>query len=148
MLVIDQLKQNSKGFDDKKMNNLASKFNTIVKVLLNIGAGMSKSNEFEDIFEDIEEKICDIFLKMGINENDIRDFFASLCQTFGTLLERLTFTRHKQRFTQTWSRYIDGMRDFALHMFLVKTNTNAPPSSISPSLHSSFGVGVEATTGT
>eukprot|EP01117_Protostelium_nocturnum_P015916 TRINITY_DN6204_c0_g1_i8.p2 TRINITY_DN6204_c0_g1~~TRINITY_DN6204_c0_g1_i8.p2 ORF type:complete len:442 (-),score=111.15 TRINITY_DN6204_c0_g1_i8:2374-3699(-) len=131
--VTDSLKKH--GFDDKRLSSLNLKFSQIVKVLLNIAAGMLKTKEFEDIFEDIEEKVTEVFVKMEMTEKETSSFFNSLCgSSFETLLNKVTSSRHKQRFYQAWIRYCDGIRDFVLHMFAASSQIAS-----SPALGSSYG---------
>lgn len=114
-LVFEQIKSDKKT--DKKLSNLATKFQVILKALLNIGAGISKSKEFEDIVEDLEDKILDTIISIGLSKSHVDDFFTYLCQTFDPLLDTMTFTRHRQRFSKSWLRYLDGIRLSLLHMY-------------------------------
>jgi len=128
VLVINMMKSQSK-MEDKKLTNVSSKFNVIVKALLNIGAGISKAKEFEDIFEDLEEKIAETCIKIGLSDKEVNEFFTFLDRTFATLLEKFVFTRHRDRFIKTWSRFLDAIRKCVLHMYEVNVglseNVNA-----------------------
>jgi len=92
------------------LNNFSSKFSVIVKALLNIGAGISKSKEFEEIFEDLEEKVADTCFRVGLSHEEVDYFVKFLVQTFNKLLDTLSVVRHRQRFAKTWLRYLEGIR--------------------------------------
>lgn len=115
-LVLDKMKNND-SMNEKKLNNFGSKFQSIVKALLNIGGGISKSKEFEEIFEDLEEKVADTLYSIGLSKQEVDEFYTLMIQTFEPLLDTLTFTRHRQRFTKTWFRYLEGIRLCLLHMY-------------------------------
>jgi hypothetical protein len=117
-LVLEKMKQTD-IMNEKTLVNFASKFQVIVKALLNIGAGISKSKEFEEIFEDLEEKVADTCFRIGLSSEEVNYFFTSLVETFDKLLDTLTVIRHRQRFTKTWFRYLEGIRLCLLHMYQV-----------------------------
>lgn len=114
---MDQMKQIS--IDEKILTNFSYKFHVIVKALLHIGVGISKSSEFEDILEDLEEKLSDIFFKLQLTESQVDSFFQALVHGFDPLLNTLSITRHRQRFSRTWNRFIEGIRQCVIHMYLV-----------------------------
>ncbi len=116
-LVLEEMKQ-LPGMNEKKLANVSSKFVVIVKALLNIGAGISKSKEFEQIFEDLEEKVADTCFRIGLSYEEVDDFFKFLVQTFNKLLDTLSVVRHRQRFAKTWFRYLEGIRLCLKHMHL------------------------------
>jgi hypothetical protein len=119
-LVLDHIQQHN-ALSEKTLTNLGYKFHILVKALLHIGAGISKSNEFEDIFEDIEEKLVKICLTIPLTLKEVDFFFKSLFQTFEALLSKLTFQRHKNRFIKTWFRYLEGIRLCTLHIYSVQS---------------------------
>eukprot|EP01116_Phalansterium_solitarium_P024884 TRINITY_DN924_c0_g1_i7.p1 TRINITY_DN924_c0_g1~~TRINITY_DN924_c0_g1_i7.p1 ORF type:complete len:366 (+),score=107.37 TRINITY_DN924_c0_g1_i7:154-1251(+) len=51
---------------DRQMSTVQNKFNLIVKALFKIASGLFKRKEFEDLFEDIEEKLADPWCKVGL----------------------------------------------------------------------------------
>eukprot|EP01114_Cavostelium_apophysatum_P019816 TRINITY_DN6477_c0_g1_i1.p1 TRINITY_DN6477_c0_g1~~TRINITY_DN6477_c0_g1_i1.p1 ORF type:complete len:419 (+),score=82.84 TRINITY_DN6477_c0_g1_i1:118-1374(+) len=116
-LVIDQLLR--LGVDDKIAHHFTSKFNGLAKALLNIGAGISKSSEFEDILEDMEEKVADVFIKLNMSQSEVDLVFKSLVQAFDPLLNTLSITRHRDRFAKSWHRFLEGIRLCVIHMHLV-----------------------------
>jgi hypothetical protein len=116
--VLEQMKQTD--LEEKILTNFGYKFHVFVKTLLHIGAGISKSHEFEDILEDLEEKLADICIKVGLHQKAADNFFRFLVQMFDPLLNTLSITRHRQRFSKTWAKFIEGVRLCVLHMHAVR----------------------------
>lgn len=114
---MDQMKHIT--IDEKILTNFSYKFHVIVKTLLHIGVGISKSSEFEDILEDLEEKLADTFFKLQLSESHVDSFFNALVKMFDPLLNTLSITRHRTRFSKTWHRFIEGIRQCVIHMYLV-----------------------------
>lgn len=102
MLVKEQLKKN---LHEKKLGELDSRFTSIMKVLLNIGAGVAKSKEFDEIIEVLEEKVVDHFSKMGWDLQEVDYFFDALSYQFGHV-EGVK----KDRTKQSWASYLAGIR--------------------------------------
>lgn len=108
-LVIEQLKK--KKFNEKILGEISSRFLAMMKALLNIGAGISKSKEFEDFFEDLEEQIADPFYRMGLDQSQVEEFFNALDFQFPSLVaEYLKLNRHRERIKTSWHRYLQGIR--------------------------------------
>ncbi|PRP81835.1 FGF intracellular binding protein [Planoprotostelium fungivorum] len=144
-LVMESMRRDQ--VEEWKLSKLADRFVVIAKVLLNIGAGMLKSKEFEDIFEDIEEKVTDALIKMGMIEKDITRFFSSLSgQPFEAILHRLTIqTRHKQRFLSTWPKFVSALMELVLHFYSAQQAAVAG-STQSQNMSSSQGLSSTAST--
>lgn len=102
VLVKEQLKKN---LHEKKLGELDSRFTSIMKVLLNIGAGVAKSKEFDEIIEVLEEKVVDHFSKMGWDLQEVDYFFDALSYQFGHV-EGVK----KDRTKQSWTSYLAGIR--------------------------------------
>jgi len=93
-----------------KMKHLESKFKTLLKALLNIGANLSDSKQFKDVFEDIVEKIVDICLKIEFTPKELDLLFLYLEDTFELNILSMLNIRHGQRFAANWRRYLEGLR--------------------------------------
>jgi len=114
-LVGAVLKQTFK--DEKK---ISQKFQVILKALLNIGAGLSKQNEFEDILEDMEEKVLDNCVRLGLSVKELEAFFQALASTFGELMLKMSPSKHKKKFTVTWQRFLEAIHPCILYMLSVR----------------------------
>ena len=66
-----------RGSSVKKGLDVA-KIRTIVKALLQIGANLSQSREFRDIFEDLLSKVLEPLEELGLNSSDI-ELFLTCC---------------------------------------------------------------------
>jgi hypothetical protein len=117
-LVMEWMKAHSE-MAEKNLLNFSYKFHVTIKALLKIGAGISKSKEFEDIFDDLADKLADTCLRANLTLKDVDDFFHALNQTFDALLETMNFTRHRHRFSKTWFRYLEGIRKCLLHIIII-----------------------------
>lgn len=105
--------------DEKKLINFSHKFHIIVKTLLNIGAGISKSAEFEDILEDLEEKVTTPCIKSELTKKEVDLFFQSLEQKFYPILSSIfPDNSHKKiRYFNNWSRYLKVIRQCVIYMW-------------------------------
>jgi len=53
-----------------------------------IGSGLTKSKEFEDIFEDIESELADVFFKAQFTKDEVSKFFAIVIVEFHNLMKK------------------------------------------------------------
>jgi len=103
-LVLEKMK-----VDDKTLAHFGTKFNQILKTILKIGAGISKSKEFEDILEDLLEKVAETC--SNIESFRVDKFFKLLGKRFSALIASIHFTtRHRERLTKSWIRFLKGLR--------------------------------------
>lgn len=117
-LVMEKMK----NVDEKTTAQLASKFNQILKTILKIGAGISKSKEFEDILEDLVEKVAETCLHM--DQANVNLFFKQVTKRFPSLLDTMNLSRHKVRLTKSWERFLIGIRLCVLRMLQVMQRGN------------------------
>lgn len=115
-LVIEKL---SSSMEEKTLSNLSGKIIGIIKALLKIGSGISKSKEFEDILDDLMDKVVDTCNRIPLTLKELNDFFSALVNTFDRLMEKVD-TRHRQRFTESWFKFLEGIRQCVTLMYDLK----------------------------
>lgn len=100
-----------------KLKNLESKFKPLLKAILNIGANLSDSKQFKDIFEDMVEKIGDVILKIDLTVRELEQYFIYLDEAFEMSILGILKIRHGQRFALNWKRYLEGLRGVMCHVY-------------------------------
>jgi len=104
-----------------KQKQLDGKFKSILKAIVNIGANVSDSKEFKDIFEDMVEKIGDTCKRMDMSVAEMDQLFLFLGDTFESHLVEILSLRHAPRFANNWRRYLEGLRCILIHMYPLMT---------------------------
>jgi len=100
-----------------KLKHLESKFKSLLKVIMNIGANMSDWKQFKDVFEDMVEKIGDVCLKIDLTAKELDLYFQYLEETFEANILSPLNLRHGQRFAGNWRRYLEGLRGVMAHIY-------------------------------
>jgi len=93
------------------------KFKSCLKAIVNIGANISDTKQFKDIFEDLIEKIVEPCCKQDITLEVVDKLFIFMEETFETNILDVLSLRHGQRFNQNWRRYLEGLRGVIIHLY-------------------------------
>eukprot|EP01119_Soliformovum_irregulare_P019309 TRINITY_DN6085_c0_g1_i3.p1 TRINITY_DN6085_c0_g1~~TRINITY_DN6085_c0_g1_i3.p1 ORF type:complete len:452 (-),score=97.47 TRINITY_DN6085_c0_g1_i3:98-1423(-) len=112
-LVIQKMAADSE-VEEKKLGNLSHKFSDIMKTILKMGAGISKSKEFEDILDDLVKKVAEACYRQNFNSREVTCFFKSLIACFNPMMTSLQYTRHSDRLANNWFKFIEGIRQCVL----------------------------------
>lgn len=100
-----------------KLKQLESKFKSLLKAILSIGANISDSKQFKDLFEDVVEKIGDVLIKIELSVKEVDLLFLYLEDAFETNILGILNLRHGQRFAVNWRRYLEGLRGMMAHTY-------------------------------
>eukprot|EP00735_Rhodelphis_limneticus_P004256 TRINITY_DN15827_c0_g1::TRINITY_DN15827_c0_g1_i1::g.22587::m.22587 TRINITY_DN15827_c0_g1::TRINITY_DN15827_c0_g1_i1::g.22587 ORF type:complete len:374 (-),score=27.45,sp/Q9JI19/FIBP_MOUSE/32.69/2e-56,FIBP/PF05427.6/1.9e-73 TRINITY_DN15827_c0_g1_i1:119-1240(-) len=90
--------------ESDRSQRLDNKFSSILRVLLNLSADLSKAKELKDFTVDIVEKIGEKFVSLPFRKDEVAQFFKALYEAF-TELEPPALKRYQN----SWLRFLNGV---------------------------------------
>lgn len=111
---------------------LEKQFNTLIKSLLTIGAGLSAATEIRDLFLDVTDKVVSECIKLEMSQEDIVHFFMLLNFAFNDL--KTVNSRYRQNYAQQWKRFLNGIQAFLLNVYqnMEGERLSSPSTTIYP----------------
>jgi len=110
------------GWEKDKIKSLESKFAVLIKTLLTIGANISNPRDFRQFFVTLADDIGELLEKQELTEKEVSELFVALAGGFDAKVHQVLSpsSRVQGRIEKFWPRFVDVVRQCILHMYTRK----------------------------